>query len=226
MILAIETSTMQGSIALVKNGEVIDSVCISSESHASVSLVPSIQAMVKNAGIRLSDIRTYAVTSGPGSFTGLRVGLTAAKTFAYFNKSLVVAIPTLDALVVPATPSENVIVGILDARKGEVYGAVYDGSKQIQRITPYRVCPIEDILTGHHPVTVIGNAVAVYRQRILDCAGSDVVFTTEDMWIPKATSVARLVETGQYPEYSGEQLFKLAPMYIRKSEAEIKWGTR
>jgi tRNA threonylcarbamoyladenosine biosynthesis protein TsaB len=226
MIVGIETSTKAGSIALVDQGALLEEIRFSPNHPDSQTLIPSIQQLLMNHNVLLKDIRSFAVAIGPGSFTGLRVGLTAAKTLAFFNGNSVVLVPTLDALAFPLSNSDSNVTAILDARKGEVYGAIYEMAGRMKRITEYSVGQIEEIMKGKPCGIIIGDALVMYADRIRAAFGDAVTFSEASLWIPKAASVASLALTNRYPEFSGDDLFKIKPLYLRKSEAEVQWDKR
>ena len=124
-ILGVDTSTSCGSLGLIDEDGVIAEYALFREETHSARLVPAIQALLREARININEIDGMAISLGPGSFTGLRVGLSAVKGLALATEKLVVGIPTLDALAsnLPFTP--YLICPILDARKGEVYTALY-----------------------------------------------------------------------------------------------------
>ena len=223
--IGIETSTKSGGIAVLRNKEILQELRFTPEMTGSQWLIPSIAEIMKSHNLKVSDIDLIGVGLGPGAFTGLRVGLTAAKTIAYFLGIGVAGIPTIDALVHPGQVETEYIGGILDARKGEVYGAIYRASSH-ERLTEFKVVTVEEMLEGFKDITLVGNALGVYMPRIKKIAGVNFKILPEAMWEPSPISVAELALSDSYPIYSGSKLFQLIPMYIRKSEAEVKWLKR
>jgi tRNA threonylcarbamoyladenosine biosynthesis protein TsaB len=224
MILAIETSTKFGGVVLYNRGSVLSVKRFTGGVNASETLLPAISELLAEQTMQLGDLSSIAVTIGPGSFTGLRVGLTAAKTLAYFNQLPVFAVPTLDVLALPAQVPGSTIAALMDARKGEVYGAVYRVTQSMERVSEFCVCSIEQFLEGQTDVIITGNAINLYREKIEAICGSSVRFTDEGIWYPDPVTLAQCADNGSYPVYRGEALFSLAPLYIRKSEAEIQWA--
>ncbi|MDO8494265.1 MAG: tRNA (adenosine(37)-N6)-threonylcarbamoyltransferase complex dimerization subunit type 1 TsaB, partial [Deltaproteobacteria bacterium] len=124
-ILAFDTTTRQGSVALAEDDLLIAEEVENFEITHTERLLPSIDRMLRKAGWQFSDVEGLAVSIGPGSFTGLRIGLAAAKAFALANQIPLVGVSSLLALACNALPTEKPIVPILDAKRGEVYAAVY-----------------------------------------------------------------------------------------------------
>ncbi|MBN1550085.1 tRNA (adenosine(37)-N6)-threonylcarbamoyltransferase complex dimerization subunit type 1 TsaB [bacterium] len=225
-LVAIETSTKNGGVALFVGGQLSQTCHFSAEMPASETLIPSIKWMLEQQKLMLSDIDKFAVSIGPGSFTGLRVGLTAAKMLAFLNKRPLVTLRTLDVLVAPIACSSRMIGGVLDARKGEVYASLYQGGDRLELIEDIRVCTIEDFLKGKQDLFLIGDGIQRYRDRIDACNIQGLTFSPQNLWIPQPEWVGNLALEGNYPEYSQEKLFPLVPLYVRKSEAEIQWERR
>jgi tRNA threonylcarbamoyladenosine biosynthesis protein TsaB len=223
IILAIETSTKCGGVALSIDGRISESMRFSPDIPASMHLIPFIQSLLERTGLNSQNIDRIAAAIGPGAFTGLRIGLATAKTLAYFLKIPLVAIPTLDALVEPFAGSGKKVIALLDARKAEVYGAVYLAEAQIRRLTEHRVAPVEDFLHESGDVLIVGDALKIYASRIEAAGGHSAKLAHQNFWTPDPESLARLAHQNQYPIFSGEALFVLKPLYVRNSEAETQW---
>ncbi len=125
-ILAIETSTQLGSVALSSGGEVCERI-LPADKPGSETLLPAIDSLLRERGIEKRSLEAVAAGTGPGSFTGLRVGLATAKGIASVLGVPTVPVPSLDALVLPCLDTGCSAVAVADARKGEVYAACYSG---------------------------------------------------------------------------------------------------
>ncbi|MBN1297616.1 tRNA (adenosine(37)-N6)-threonylcarbamoyltransferase complex dimerization subunit type 1 TsaB [bacterium] len=227
VILAVETSGVRGGVALSVDGRLRQVIRFDRDSPASMQLIPAIDTILARDNRSLNSVDEFAVSIGPGSFTGLRVGLTAVKTLAYFCRKPVKKIPTLMALAVAAGPSDKPIVAMLDARKGEVYGAIFRVGDSIERLTPDRVVSVETLLayTPLQPLHLTGDALRVYRDRIF-AIQQPYTEAPEAVWDPSPEAVAWLAETTMDSAMTDMELFQLAPVYIRRSEAEINWETK
>lgn len=124
IVLALDTSARTGALALAQDGKILSTRRVESPDGLASVLFQEIQALLAKQGLQTSDVDLWAPASGPGSFTGIRVGLTAAKSLAEVHGKLVVPISNLDALAA-AAPSGRARAAVLDARRQEVYGAVY-----------------------------------------------------------------------------------------------------
>jgi len=239
MILGIDTSTTIASVALVERGKII---CEESTSdlgpngsrasaaranHAEVVL-PLIDKLLGRAALGLADVTAFAVTIGPGSFTGLRIGLSTAKGLTYGVDVPVVGIPTLLAFAARVNDREGLICPLLDARKREVYAALFRRTDRgVERIsddvvaTPDRVVESVQAVAGAAACLFIGDGARVYKNAIEEALGDRALFTSGDSYPSTAAAAARL---GEQKILSGEReaAGSLAPVYLRPSEAELK----
>lgn len=184
-------------------------------------LMPLIEKALSDCNLKLADVSGIAVSTGPGSFTGLRIGIATAKGLALASEKPVVGIPTLDGLSCNVILSSNanihstIICPMLDAHRGEVYSALYkySGEFVFQKMTPYMVLPLEELLEKITEKTIfVGD---INRKIIEKKLGDKAIFALAQLNQPKATSVAylgMLRGNKAYPE--------LKPMYLRKARAE------
>ena len=225
-VLGVDTSTSYGSLGIIDDDAVVAEYALLRDETHSTRLVPAIQALLKEARLDLNEIDGMAVSLGPGSFTGLRVGLSAVKGLALAAERPVVGIPTLDALAfnMPFTP--YVICPLLDARKGEVYTALYKDDKggQVEQLTPYQVIAPLDLLEAIplQETIFLGDGVEVYRELIEERLGAKAFFAPPHLRFLRGSTVA---EIGLQRFKRGEQddISSLVPIYVRPSDAEMKW---
>lgn len=237
-LLAIETSGGRGSVALLlPSGEVTERFLEGRTGHGK-GLVPAMKELVREAGLSPGDVRVVAVSAGPGSYTGVRIGVTAAKMLAWTLRARPVAVSSLEALAAgaaePAPRGTRRLVPAVDARRGQVYAAFFafdheggTGTRKgpfrvpIHREGPDQVLRPERLASllrpGDH---VFGTAVASLAEEL---GGRDGVTTSTEPDSPTASHVAllgrELAARGGTPSPHD-----LAPVYLRRSEAEIKRG--
>jgi len=146
-ILAIDTSTDYLSLAILKDGRLGAKFHKKADRRHSILLVPMIDRLLKRARLKIKEIDCFAISAGPGSFTGLRIGVTVVKGLAYALKKRIVAVPTLDVIADNAKSFKGVICPVLDARKNKVYACIYksDG-KSLKRLSKYLLLPVADLL--------------------------------------------------------------------------------
>ncbi len=225
-ILALETSTMMGSVAIMDQEGLIAEYRLNIKSTHSERLMRTIDEVLKDSGLELKDLDGYAVSIGPGSFTGLRIGISTVKGLAFVTGKPVASIPTLDALACNISFSQYQICPMLDARKKEVYTALYrlsdDG--EISKLVDDCVIRPEIILKEiKEPTVFLGEGARMYKELISEGLGHHAHFAPLSKQLPSAANVAEL---GLKAIRSGktENPETLVPRYIRKSEAEIKFN--
>ena len=168
-ILALETSAKSVSCAVVEDGAPLASAYQCTGLTHSRTLLPMVDAMLKNADLTLDDINAIAIAAGPGSFTGLRIGIAAVKGLAWAADKPCLGVSTLEAMVQNAAHIDGLIVGAMDARRAQVYNAVFEAKGgELTRLTPDRAISLEELcaqLQGkQQPITVLGDGgVLCYR---------------------------------------------------------------
>lgn len=187
-------------------------------------LLSLINYAVEKIGIDINTIDGYAVSTGPGSFTGLRIGIGTIKGLAMASGKPVVGISTLEALSYSVFLNPALICPILDARKNEVYASLfrYQEGKLVRLIDDMVISPKELLSNINEKTIFLGDAVGVYKDFILEMLDDQALFLPGSFNHPRGSSVANL---GALKFNNGEavNLSDLKPTYIRRSEAEIKW---
>ncbi len=227
-ILALETSTPAGSLAVMEEkallGEVYSNVSISHSRR----IMPSLEWLLSEIGLTIDDIEGYALSIGPGSFTGLRIGLSTIKGLAMATGKPVVGISSLEALAWNIAGEERVICPMIDARKKEVYSALYRKDdrgglvciQEEQAVDPGRMldkCPEDTVF--------LGSGAVLYDSMILERFGPGRHLPPPHFMNNRASSVAALA-FDRFLENDVDDLNALAPRYLRPSEAELKWAGR
>jgi len=229
-ILALETSTLSGSVAIADSeAGLISEVTLSIKVAHSERLMPSIQWMLKTSHLSIHDMDVFAVSMGPGSFTGLRIGISTVKGLAYAAEKPVVAVPTLDAFARKLPLCAHFVCPVLDARKNEVYAALYtwDGPVCKKIMDECAVSPddlVREIIVHADNETVVfmGEGAIVYKEVLVEAMGSQALFAPQTVMVPSASAVAEIAME-KLKHGITEDPVTLAPLYIRKSEAEIRW---
>ncbi len=226
MILAIDTSSRSGSIALVEHGLLKSERTVAHAGPHAGWLLKNIASLLTDASLTLEKIDLYAVATGPGSFTGLRIGITTIKALAWAQEKPVAGVSTLESLALNAPFAAMPVCPILDARKSEVYGALYTftrGSLETD-IAPAAMSPklllssIEELYPAPAPILFLGAGLEVYRE-FIEQNREGVIIGPEPLWHVRAANIASLAAGKntviQHP-------VEVTPFYLRKSEAEIK----
>lgn len=226
-ILGIDTATYCGGIGLIDDDAVVAEYAFHRDETPSAQLVPSIEALLKEARLDLGGIDGMAISLGPGSFTGLRVGLSAVKGLALAIERPVAGVPTLDALAAQLPPTTAQICPIVDARKGEVYTALYKQGKNgnVEQLIPYQVLPPARLLEALplQETVFVGDEVEVYGELIVERLGDKALFAPPHLRCLRGTTVAEL-GLRRLMHGEGDDIASLAPIYVRPSDAEITWA--
>lgn len=224
--LALETSGRVGSVALADDGTVVAEERFPHGLKHAAGLVPMIDRLCVGQGWSPVGLREIYVSAGPGSFTGLRVGITVAKTLAFTTGAAVVAVPTADVLARNAPPGWRNLVIVLDAKREQVFTATYanEGGEPVLR-EPARLDSLAQVLARvPRPVHLLGEGIP-YHRKYVPADDPGVVVTPEDSWRPRAAAVA---EVGSRMARLGQRTdpMVLTPIYIRRPEAEEVFDAR
>jgi tRNA threonylcarbamoyladenosine biosynthesis protein TsaB len=223
MLLALETATEFGGVALLEGRRVLFERDLDPEMPRAGSLLAAVDDVLKHASLPLEAIDMIALSIGPGSFTGLRVGLATALGLCFGAPRKIVPVPTLAALSLQAGDATR-IVPLLDARKKQVYTGLYGGGGV--SIREDRVCDPEpwfQELRDEGPLHLLGPGAQLYRKAAVTTLGNNACLLAAELGRPRASSVGRLgarlaEETGAIaPE-------TVALRYLRRAEAEEKRG--
>jgi tRNA threonylcarbamoyladenosine biosynthesis protein TsaB len=224
-VLGIDTSSTSGSIGLIQDESVISEYLLNLSVTHSERLLDAIDLVLRKAHHALGDLDGFAISLGPGSFTGVRIGVSTVKGLAYAVQKPVVGVSTLEVLASQVSPTPYLICPIIDARKGEVYSAFYryEEFNHLKRLSEYQAMRPE-VLFGmvKEPTIFLGDGVKTYEEDLRNSLKSFALFSPAALHIPRGSAVARLgVELLLRKDYL--DLATFAPLYVRLSDAEIKW---
>ena len=224
-ILAVDTATNSCSVAILNAGSVsAERMILNHETH-SKHLMGLIDNVLEMAGFRIGEMDGMAVTIGPGSFTGLRIGLSTVKGLAHALDKPVVGVSSLDSLAWQCEDRAHLVCAILDARKGEVYSAIYRyrGETLTQIRCQAATTPDAAVENIKEPCAFIGSGAQLYREEITKILGDHARFAPEDQHHIRASSVGFL-SLQRFQTCDTSEVASLVPQYIRKSDAELNLG--
>ena len=219
-VLGIETSCLVGNIAICDGNRVVARKSYGKNFSHGKEIVSTIELLFNEINQEPGDIDLIAVSTGPGSYTGLRVGVTCAKTLAYGLGKPVIDVPTLDVLVENVKDnSAKTICPVLDAKRKSVYACIYDRSNNESRKTTDFLIISPDSLIDILPEStlIFGDGIAPYRE--IFSQKNLTIVEDEKLCIADAADVARL-GLERYEQGIRCEINALAPLYLRKSEAE------
>ncbi|AAU22201.1 tRNA (adenosine(37)-N6)-threonylcarbamoyltransferase complex dimerization subunit type 1 TsaB [Bacillus licheniformis] len=222
-ILAIDTSNLTLGVALIKDGKVIAEHISHLKKNHSVRAMPAIDELLKECGLKPSDLTQIAVAKGPGSYTGVRIGVTIAKTLAWSLNIPVKTVSSLEVLAANGRFFQGLICPLFDARRGQVYTGLYQyrdgklhGLEEDQNIL------LEDWLKKlkamDQQVLFIGSDTGIHREMIERILDEQAVIADPALQLPRPSELALIGELKE-----DEPVHSIVPNYIRLAEAEAVW---
>ncbi len=221
-ILSIDTSTVTCTVGLVDGNDVVaETVDNSGQTHAR-HIMAMLDETLSQANISLEDIDGFGVITGPGTFTGLRIGISTVQGLAYALSKPIAGITSLDALAAQAKTELPHICPMVDARRQEVYYGLYAAHDQgLRQSTPHQVAsPAALMAQIQKPCYFLGSGARMYQQFIADSLGSGASFSEANMDRIHSAVIARLARA-ELQNKKDQELPVVSPVYIRRSDAEI-----
>jgi tRNA threonylcarbamoyladenosine biosynthesis protein TsaB len=223
-ILAIDTSNYALGVALLENNQVLGEYITNLKKNHSVRIMPAIQTLMKDCEKVPADLTMIVVAKGPGSYTGVRIGVTIAKTLAWTLNIPLVGISSIEILASGiGRYFDGYVSPIFDARRGQVYTGLYQYQNgEIQTIEADRLVMLvdwaEDLKNTGKSILFVGNDLPLHQAAIEAALGSQAVFAASSEHNPRPSELALLGK-----DKPGEDIHSFVPNYIRLAEAEAKW---
>ena len=227
LILGIDTATQIASVGITCGEEALAEASNRATSNHTETLLPLIADVLSQAKVSLRDIVGIGVSIGPGTFTGLRIALGTVKGLAYATGQRVVGVPTLDALAHTVDDWEGLVCPLLDARKREVYAALFRRSRNGELVTvfPAQVSELNIVLAQiSAPCLFLGDGVETYGATIREYYGTRAHLLPFSTYHPRGAVVAKLAWM-RLSRADSDDLATLVPSYVRPPEAVLKRAT-
>lgn len=225
-ILSLDTTSKFASLSVSDGEEIIMEYNFATRDELSSTLIPSLNFLLKSAGLELKEIKAFGISIGPGLFTGLRVGLSTLKGLLMGTEKPVIPVVTLEALAYkrPAK-DQRPVIPLIDARRNEVYAAAYSHwGKEMNEIQPPTLLHIEklkDFLQDYDKYRFIGSGADVHKEFL---KANFKGFKLADRSCFLASEICKIAfRRFQKKEYITD-LQKLTPLYLRKPDAEVNFG--
>lgn len=222
-VLAVDTATSSCSVAIADGDRLLAEMTLVSGQTHSRHLVRLIETLLRSAGLSLDRIEGFSVARGPGSFTGLRIGISTVKGLATAGSRPVAGVSTLAALAWQIGPTDHMVCPMIDARRNEVYAACfrYDPDGPVP-VSEERVATPEAILAAlKQPCVFVGSGAAAYRHEILAKAGRHAFIAPVGLNAIRGAAIAML-GARRLSAGDADDVDLLVPTYLRKSDAELK----
>jgi tRNA threonylcarbamoyladenosine biosynthesis protein TsaB len=231
LVLAFDTSSPVLTAAISDDNIIIDEINLWMPRGHMAQLLPLLDGLLKKHEYRINDVEAVVIGSGPGSYTGLRIGMVIARSLAQMLEAPIVGIPSLDAIAYRNITERALIAPIIDAKRGEVYTARYcSKAAHVMRLEDFKSANPEELVQlfvaeGYEHIVFAGDAVKLYAHVFSEILDGRVEFAPEENWWPRASDLIHLawprLERREYDE-----LYQLAPIYVRLSQAEEMWEQR
>jgi tRNA threonylcarbamoyladenosine biosynthesis protein TsaB len=218
-ILALETSTREGSVAVLDDQRVLGEAPLEPSQRTAQAFAPAIARQLAAVGWTPTDVQLVAVTVGPGSFTGLRIGVTAAKTFAYAVGAEIVGVNTLEVIARQVPHDPPLVCSVLDAQRQQLFSATYRRENGDLRSVGQAAIVDQPHWLASLPADVVVTGPGLTR--VLQQLPAGVVVADQRFWNPQAATVGRLAGLDSRAG-KRDDLWKLNPLYFRPSAAEEK----
>ncbi|MBI3324734.1 MAG: tRNA (adenosine(37)-N6)-threonylcarbamoyltransferase complex dimerization subunit type 1 TsaB [Candidatus Omnitrophica bacterium] len=224
-LLAIETSSEQLGVAVVDQTRVLASYELLAERPHATELPQAVQRVLGTAGLALDGLEGIAIDIGPGSFTGLRIGLAFVKALVFRTGTPLIGVPSLDVLAANVSLAAQRICPLVDARQRKIYTARYQAlNGDLKKLSDYHLWTLDEFLAtlaDQEPVVLLGDGIATYRERLVQHLQDRAIFAPPECWWPKAATLGRLalerLRHGQRDDPS-----TLVPMYLHPMDCTIR----
>jgi tRNA threonylcarbamoyladenosine biosynthesis protein TsaB len=222
-VLAIDTSTFTLGIALTEGDQVIGEYVTNLKKNHSLRVMPAIQALLKDCDTKPSELGKIVVARGPGSYTGVRIGVTIAKTLAWTLNIPIVGVSSLEALAANGRYFNGLLSPLFDARRGQVYTGLYHFKENnLQTVLEDTNVLASDwailLKEYNQPILFIGMDSEIHRKVLAENLGDMALFVPTSLYNPRPGELALM---GRNKE--AEEVHHFVPNYVRLAEAEVKW---
>lgn len=221
-IFGIDTCCMAATTAVISEDRLVCQLVQNNKKTHSQKIMPMIEFMLSQAEIAVSDIDCFAATVGPGSFTGVRIGVATVKALAHATGKPCVSVSTLHALANNVAHFGGIICPVLDARRGQVYTATFQG-ESMERLSEDCACSIEELLDklkdSTQKIMFLGDGVPVFEEQIKNTLGDNCLFAQRMQRMNLAASVAE-IGCQKFLKNDVVSYEELIPEYLRLSQAE------
>ncbi|KGA97775.1 hypothetical protein AJ85_09005 [Alkalihalobacillus alcalophilus ATCC 27647 = CGMCC 1.3604] len=223
-VLAIDTSSFVLGVAIMDGERVLGEIVTNSKKNHALRLMPAISKLMEELNIVPTELERIVVANGPGSYTGVRIGVTTAKTLAWSLNIPLVMVSSLEVMAQAGRFYPNKIVPLIDARRGQVYTGLYEAyGDEVKPLGSDKLVLLSDWLTvlkaEGDSVLFVGQDVELHRDVIVEALGDKAKFAPVSVQLPRPTELGLL---GQKKEAEAN-VHVVTPQYLQLAEAEVKW---
>lgn len=227
-VLAVDTSSVVATCAVLDEEKVLGEYSLNQDMMHSEKLIPMLKELMESLNLKIQDIDLFAAAVGPGSFTGLRIGIATMKSFAHVVDKPIIGISTLEGLAFNL-PFSNIVVPIMDARRNRVYTGLYEWENEnlcnIEEPTVMDINELIDIINKNYENIVFnGDGTLVYREELIDGLKDKASFAPKGFNFCRATSIGELALLKYKDSKRTCDYFNLSPEYLRESQAQREYN--
>lgn len=228
-VLGIDTSSMATSICVIEDNKLICEYTINTKKTHSQKLMPMIENMLNISDININEIDLIAICEGPGSFTGLRIGMSTAKAISHINNLPIVGVNSLEILAGNMNLCDKKICSILDAQRTQVYYGKYKfENNEIVELQNIDVIEIDELLqelsNSNDEWILVGEAVYKYEEKIKEIDNISIAASSHN--VSKASSLCSIAMNKYNKNIDVYDCYSINPKYIRKSQAEVEYDEK
>ena len=228
-VLGIDTSSLATSIAVIEDNKLMCEYTVNTKKTHSQKLMPMIENMLKISEINVNDMDIIAICQGPGSFTGLRIGMATAKALSHVNNLPIVGVNSLELLAGNMDLSDKKICSILDAQRTQVYMGQYKfENNKLVEIKSVDVVEIDELLeelkSSNEEWILVGEAVYKYEDKIKEI--QNIYLPAPSHNVNKASSLCTIAMNKYDQNIDVYDCYTINPVYIRKSQAEVQYDEK
>ena len=231
-VLGIDTSSIVATIALLSEKKLHAEYIVNNKKTHSEKMMEVLHKVLVDSGVNMEEIDVIAVSKGPGSFTGIRIGMAAAQGMAHALDKPILGINALDGLAYNMMGSKSLLCPVINAQRNEVYTSLYRwDDKSLNRLWEYRLLKVDKLLEDlgklNTPVTLLGDGMPLFEKHLDNKQPlfENISFSHPAFSMPRGSSIAGKA-LWEYTQGKIENCFSVEPFYIRKSNAEEKWEER
>lgn len=223
-VLAIDTSNLVMGIAVLDEGKVLGEYITNLKKNHSIRVMPAIEQLMKETGVKPAELDRIVVAKGPGSYTGVRIGVTIAKTLAWTLKKDLVGISSLEVLAQSGKYFDGFTVPLFDARRTQLFTGLYGQADtgEFENLWEDRIILLKDWLeklqTTDKKILFLGNDLPIHQETISEVLGSQAVFGHVSDHNPRPSELGRI---GMQRE--PDEIHSFTPSYLQLAEAEVNW---
>lgn len=228
-VLGIDTSSLAASVAVIEDNKLICEYTVNTKKTHSQKLMLMIENMFKVSDLDINEMDMIAVCEGPGSFTGLRIGMSTAKAISHVNNLPIVGVNSLELLAGNMNLSEKKICSILDAQKTQVYMGQYKYENgQLVELKNIDVVEIDDLIeelkSSNEEWIIVGEAVYKYEDKLRQVSNISIPAPSHN--VSKASSLCVVARNKYKNNINVNDCYTINPVYIRKSQAEVQYDEK